>query len=365
MNKYLRKFLSDWKGYFSAWYRLSRRFLMASFFRFESAKDVLVGVLYRQRGRFARPFVHSGMMGISAAGIMLAPFIASNGPQIFASQTPTPAPLVLSASTQVEPDATTISDKPRDRIVKYTVVSGDTFSSIAKQFGVSIDTVLNQNDLSEDDILKPGQTLDILPVTGVAVTVGRGDTVYSIAKKYKANAQAIVDFPFNSFTNDETFDLAVGQVLIVPDGVPPAAPPIIAPLLPIAQFSPSVGIVPGSGKFIWPVAGVMTQRYSWYHRAIDVANPNFPSIFAADSGTVVVAGWVDNSGYGSRVMIDHGNGYVTLYAHMSKVNVKVGQHVSKGQQIGGEGSTGRSTGPHLHFEIRHNGVLEDPLLYLR
>ena len=100
---------------------------------------------------------------------------------------------------------------------------------------------------------------------------------------------------------------------------------------------------------------MISQGFSWYHKGIDIANPNYPPIVAADSGVVTVAGWVDNTGYGNRVMIDHGNGYITLYGHMSRVSVSVGQRVGKGQLIGYVGSTGRSTGPHVHFEIRNSG----------
>ena len=337
-----------------AWYRLVVRWLYKAFAAFEGGKDVLVGFLYRQRGRFAQPFVHAGMMGILAAGIMLAPVVARARP--FATADPTPLPMVLSASTQVEPGTTTISDKPRDRIWQYAVESGDTFSSIAQKFGISVDTILWQNNLTEDSLLHPGQSLDILPVTGVAHTVVRGDTIYSIAQKYKANPQAILDFPFNDIqqTYSGDFLLSVGQIVIVPDGVVPEAQPIVQPLLPVAQFTPSVGVTPGSGQFIWPVSGVISQRFSWYHRAIDIANPNYPPVYAADSGTIIAAGW-DNTGYGNKVMIDHGNGYITLYGHLSKIIVSVGQHVNRGQQIGIEGSTGRSTGPHVHFEIRTTG----------
>jgi murein DD-endopeptidase MepM/ murein hydrolase activator NlpD len=358
-------FLGEWKAFLGLWCRVIGKWGYAAFSGFEGAKDILVGFLYRQRGRFTGPFVHSGMMGIMAVGVMLAPFIASSYPAILASGEPTPMPVVLSASTQTEPDATIFSDKPRDRIYKYTVDSGDTLSTIGQKFGISVDTILWQNDLKEDSILRPGQTLDILPVTGVAHTVGRGDTIYSIAKKYKANTQAMVDFPFNTFADDETFALNVGQTLIVPDGVEPQAPALVAPMLPIAEFKAQVGVAPGSGQFIWPVAGVISQRFAWYHKGIDIANPNFPPVAAADSGTVIVAGWTDNAGYGNRVVIDHGNGYQTLYGHLSKISVGVGQRVNKGQVIGNVGSTGRSTGPHLHFEIRSSGGFKNPLGYLK
>lgn len=365
MKRRLKILLLDWKLFFTLWFGLLKRWGYAVFVRFESAKDVLVSFLYRQRGRFARPFVHTGMMGISAAGVMLAPFIATNYPTLLEKSGPTPAPIVLSATTQAEPDVTIESKKPRDKIYKYTVEEGDTFSKISQRFEISVDTLLWQNHLREKDTLRPGQILEILPVTGIAHTVQRGDTIYSVAKKYKANAQAIVDFPFNEFANDEEFTLTVGQLLIVPDGVQPEAPALVGPLLPIAQFAPQVGIVPGTGQFIWPAAGVISQRFSWYHKGIDIANPNYPPIIAADSGTVIVAGWPDNAGYGNRVIIDHGNGYQTLYGHMSRIVVGVGQSVSKGQVIGNVGSTGRSTGPHVHFEIRRGGGFENPLLYLR
>ena len=120
-----------------------------------------------------------------------------------------------------------------------------------------------------------------------------------------------------------------------------------------------------TGNFVWPAAGRITQGYKFYHKAIDIANGGGGNILAADSGTVIVAGWMDNAGYGNRIIIDHGNGYLTLYAHLSLVQVKVGQTVNPGDVIGQMGSTGRSTGTHLHFEIRKGGVLESPLNYLK
>ncbi|KKT77560.1 MAG: Lipoprotein [Candidatus Nomurabacteria bacterium GW2011_GWA1_46_11] len=351
----LRDIVKDFVSFLIVWYRLIAKISYAIFTRFESVKDLLVGFLYRQRGRFAKPFVHTSMMGLSAAGVMLAPVVASNHPNFFQDAQQAQTPIILLASTQVEPESTDLTQKVRDKILKYTVEPGDTLSSISKKFDISVDTILWQNDLTERSTIRPGQSLEILPVSGIAHKVGRGDTIYSIAKKYKANAQAMVDFPFNTFSDDETFGLTVGQILIVPDGVEPAAPAVIAPIAPSGQFTPRVGTNPGTGKFIWPTAGVISQGFSWYHKGIDIANPNYPPIVAADSGVVTVAGWVDNTGYGNRVMIDHGNGYITLYGHMSRVSVSVGQRVGKGQLIGYVGSTGRSTGPHVHFEIRNSG----------
>jgi len=194
--------------------------------------------------------------------------------------------------------------------------------------------------------------LDIPPVTGVVHTVKSGETIYSIAKKYRSDAQSIVDYPFNSFTNDETFALAIGQKLVVPDGVMPQAKPW-SPTSSLARvLTPDAGAVSATGSWIWPAAGRITQPFRPWHKAIDIANRSGGSILAADSGVVIVAGWPDNYGYGNRVMIDHGNGYRTLYAHMSRISVRVGQSVKRGDKLGDMGSTGRSTGTHLHFEIR-------------
>jgi murein DD-endopeptidase MepM/ murein hydrolase activator NlpD len=195
--------------------------------------------------------------------------------------------------------------------------------------------------------------------------VKKGETVYSIAKKYEANPQGMVDYPFNSFTNDETFALAVGQSLMVPDGVMPKAVPV-SPRTSLARtLTPDAGAVSATGRFVWPAAGGISQGYRWYHRAIDIANKGGGPILAADGGRVTVVGWPDGGGYGNRVVIDHGNGYSTLYAHLSKVSVASGQSVNAGDVVGMMGSTGRSTGVHLHFEIRANGALQNPLNYLK
>jgi murein DD-endopeptidase MepM/ murein hydrolase activator NlpD len=255
-------------------------------------------------------------------------------------------------------------------LVEYEVQPGDTVSTIADKFGISQDSVLWANDMEKSSTLKVGQVLRILPVTGVVHTVKKGETIYSIAKKYglegEAAAQGIVNYPFNTFMDDEKFTLAVGQTLIVPDGIMPDKEPV-APQAAIARIlTPDAGAVSATGQFVWPAQGTLSQGYKFYHKALDIANHNGGPILAADSGTVIVAGWPDNSGYGNRVMVDHGNGFVTLYGHMSKIRVQVGQTVRRGDVIGDMGSTGRSTGTHLHFEIRRKaGGLENPANYLK
>jgi len=326
---------------------------------FEAGKDVVVDGLTAKRGRYTRPFLHTGMTGLFLVGLMLTPLLSR------AVNSQGESGEVLGTGGVIAFDTTTaVSVKPRDGVVTYIVESGDTVSSIAKKFDVSIDTLRWQNDLASIDAIKPGQTIEIPPVTGMVHKVKRGETVYSVAKKYDVDPQQIINWPFNTYSNDETFALAAGQVLVVPDGVKPAEV-LWDPKRYVAQRTPDAGAVSAVGQFIWPVSGSISQRYVWYHRGLDIANKSQPPILAADSGRVIVAGWPDSAGYGNRVMIDHGNGLTTLYAHMSSISVAVGQTVNRGDVIGNVGSTGRSTGPHLHFEIRRGGEFLDPLLFLK
>jgi len=363
MEKNLEIFLETWEEIKTFLLELTNflfKSLHISFLKIEERKGIVVTALYRKRGKLSRTLSHSGMAAIAAFGVMLAPLIAQELPG--KSVNPweiSAAPSVLSASTDDPGIDTQISSKVRDSIIDYQVQSGDTVTSVANKFGVSADTIRWQNNLTKDTI-KVGQTIKILPVTGVAHTVAKGDTVYSIAKKYDAEAQAIVDFPFNTFTNDETFELAIGQTVIIPEGVMPS----VQVTARARQLTPNAGAVTASGQFVWPTMGIITQRFSWYHPGIDIANPSGPSDVAADSGRVIYAGW-DSSGYGNMVFIDHGNGFKTRYGHLSQIMVISGQTVSKGQTIGRMGNTGHSTGTHTHFEIYLNGVRVNPLNYLK
>ncbi len=331
---------------------------------FEAVKKVIVALLINKRGRYVRSFAHTTLVGVMMVSLVLAPFVTSSLRDQASAVDVNTENMILDI-TQLEGEEidpyTYVSEKPRSTIMVYTVKSGDTLSTIAEKFGISIDTIKWENNLKTDKI-KPGQKLRILPVTGVSHRVKKGETIYSIAKKYKTSPQAIVDFPFNYFKDEENFTLEVGQLLIVPDGIKPEEKPrrrrVIDRLKSVIKES--------IGKFLWPVGGRITQRYHWYHRAIDIANPAGPGIKAAAAGRVVYAGWTKNKGgYGLHVIIDHGDGYVTLYAHMRKLYVKTGQKVSKGQVIGLMGSTGRSTGTHVHFEIRKNGRRLNPLKFYK
>jgi len=335
------------------------------FLQFEERKGIFVSFLYRKRGKMAKRFVHSGMAGLAALGVIIAPSVAQEFPGRSIDPWSVPSPsAILSSYTQDPNTSTIVSDKVRDKIMEYKVNEGDTLSKIAEKFDISVDTIIWQNDLPGRNAIKVGQALEILPVTGISHVVKKGDTVYSIAKKYDSSPQAVVDFPYNVFTNDETFELAIGQTVIVPDGVKPAQLPSQA-VARIKQTTPNAGTVVASGNFVWPTNGVITQGFFWYHKGIDIANVSLPAVLAADSGRVVVAGWPDNAGYGNRVVIDHGNGFKTLYGHLSKVYVVSGQTVNRGSAIGQMGSTGRSTGTHLHFEVIQNGVYLNPRNVLR
>ncbi|KKU90731.1 hypothetical protein A3H89_01960 [Candidatus Amesbacteria bacterium RIFCSPLOWO2_02_FULL_48_11] len=356
--------MEELKEFGKAWYGFLFRRLYRAFSRFERIKRWVAGSLYRQRGRFARPFVHSAMGGLVAMSVVLAPVLANSLPGVGRGEN-----LEQSAELEImqvgETDTTTqVSEKVRDKVMEYEVQGGDTASGIAEKFGVSVDTIRWENNLTSVNQIKPGQKLRILPVTGVRHKVGRGETVYSIAKKYNTNPQGIVDFPFNTFADNETFALAVGQELVIPDGVKPAEV-LWSPVKSTAQLTPNAGAVSALGRFVWPIGGKITQGYRFYHRGLDIATAFGTPVVAADAGRVIVAGWPDSSGYGIRVEIDHGNGFVTLYGHLSKTLVSVGQTVNRGDKIGLEGSTGRSTGPHLHFEIIKGGVRLSPLDFLK
>lgn len=361
--------LNSIKGEFKSVANFSKEFsaylyktLKLSFFKFEYIKKVFVTILYRQRGKNAYRLVHSGMAVLAFLGVMLAPVIANEFPgrTVNPWELPTPSSTVY-ASTLDGDTQTLVSQKVRDKILEYTVMPGDTVSSIAEKFGVSVDTILWQNDLGTKDSIKPGQKLEILPVTGISHKVVKGDTVYSIAKKYDTSPQGVVDFPYNTFVNDETFELAIGQVVVVPDGVKPRAAQSAPRIL---KLTPNAGTVVASGIFVWPTTGSISQNFAWYHQGVDIANRAAPDVLAADAGTVSVPGFMAG-GYGNYIIIDHGNGYRTLYGHLSRIYVSPGQTVQRGNVIGKMGSTGRSTGTHLHFEVYHNGVRLNPLSVLR
>jgi murein DD-endopeptidase MepM/ murein hydrolase activator NlpD len=253
---------------------------------------------------------------------------------------------------------TIIPERPREDVVEYTVVAGDTLYGIAKKFKLNAETIMFSNGLEKNpDLLRLGQKLVILPQDGILHTVAAKETLEKIAKDYKVTADAILNYPLNKFDTANP-QIAVGQRIIVP-GAKKEIPQVAT----VYRGSAPKGAKTGTGRMIWPASGSLTQGYKPLHRALDLARGVGTPIKAADNGYVVVAGW-SNVGYGNYIVVDHGNGIQTLYAHLSRVFVRPGDVVTRGAVIGNMGSTGNSTGPHLHFEVIKRGVRVNPRSFL-
>jgi len=255
---------------------------------------------------------------------------------------------------------TIIPDRTKLEIKTYVVEFGDTISDIAIRFGLAPETIMWSNPALGDnpDLLRVGQELFILPVDGVYHQVGGDDTIDGIASTYKVDPQVIINYELNEL-DPENPVIQPGQWLVVPGGTKPYVPRTVT------AYSGEVpdGAAQGSGIFGWPTSGTITQGYWGAHPGLDIAGWLGAPIAAADSGHVVAAGW-DDTGYGYFVVVDHGNGFQTLYAHLQAYYVDAGVDVGKGEIIAEMGSTGNSTGPHLHFEIRQGTVQRNPYGFL-
>ncbi len=224
----------------------------------------------------------------------------------------------------------------------YTVRSGDTLSHIAEMYGVTANTILWANDLPRATAIREGQTLIILPVAGVQHTIKKGDTLSAIAKKYQGEVEEIMTY--NQLSSND--DLVVGEEIVIPNGTVTIAAPV--------RVSGSVATQgSGGGWLTHPIPGAIKTQSIHGYNAVDFAASVGTSVRAAGAGEVMVSrnsGW--NGGYGQYIVVRHSNGAQTLYAHLSRNDVGVGAYVTQGQVIGVTGNTGRSTGPHLHFEVR-------------
>lgn len=278
--------------------------------------------------------------------------------------------LVRNGESLVAPDilntgqnATVVSG--RQSVIEYTVKAGDNISSIARRFGISVNTVLWANNLSALSTIKQGAVLKILPQSGVLHKVVRGDTIQSIANKYKISGESII----NANSLSAAGYLQVGQNLIIPGGqkitTATAGGNSYNAISIIKNIVKPTAAKPSSARMQWPTQGYrITQYYSARHTGLDVANKTGTPLYAADDGVVEKASW-STGGYGNMILVNHGGGLQTRYAHASKIYVRSGQTVSRGEVIGLMGSTGRSTGPHLHFEVILNGRRLNPLNYIR
>jgi len=255
----------------------------------------------------------------------------------------------------------TIGDRSTaNEIFAYEVEPGDTLSSIAERFGIKKETLTMENDLWSANRLRSGMIINILPVDGISHLVKDSDTLNKIAKKYEIEKEVIT----TQNQLEEGEDLLTGTALIIP-GAKKSQPVYVASGAPsnIASYNYTG---PSTGRLIWPTlakSGV-TQGFRAGHYAIDIANRAKGPIFAATGGKVIKAAYGWNGGYGNVVIVDHGNGMQTLYAHNEKLYVTAGQYVEQGQTIAWMGNTGRvygATGIHLHFEVRINGVKYNPM----
>lgn len=256
----------------------------------------------------------------------------------------------------------------------YAVVPGDTLAGIASSFGISPQTIMLENHIDEGSTIKPGQKLTILPTTGISHKVTDGETVESIAQKFKVNEDDILD------ANDLELavDVSAGDILVIPleQVNMPAKPKPATPRFvkdESNKIALKLALAPADflgnlTNFIWPTATrSITQGFSRKHTGIDISNSTKVAIYAAAAGFVEISGYQAN-GYGNTIVINHGNGVKTRYGHASELYVSAGDHVEQGQVIAKQGRTGRvrgATGIHLHFEVIKDGKRVNPLSYVR
>lgn len=277
---------------------------------------------------------------------------------------------------------TSIPSRPRMEVVQYTVQMGDTIFGIADKYNLKPTSILFANAILGDNpnLLAPGQVLNILPVDGTYYQwVGAGaESLVGIADYFGVEPEAILSYPGNhldpdAFADYESVSFDPGTWLIVPGGTRPftswTAPSQLVytnPDIRVWGVGVCTGITVvqvGYGTFVWPTVehwlSGTDYRPDVNHYAVDFAGSLGNAIYAVDAGTVIYAGWNDY-GYGNMIMLDHGNGWQSLYAHLDSVLVGCAQNVGQGDLIGLMGSTGNSTGPHLHFELRYNGSYVNP-----
>ncbi len=277
---------------------------------------------------------------------------------------------------------TNIPSRPRQEVLKYKVVAGDTIFGIAEKFGLKPETILWANYyvlLDDPHALKEGQELNILPVDGTYHQWQQGEGLNGVASYYGVKPEDILAYPANNLDaatiGDPTHpNIKPGTWLVIPHGrrefISWSAPlgvtrqnPASARVLGPGACDPVSGGAIGYGNFIWPANKHYLSGFDYTpaanHYGIDIAGNLGEAVYATDAGVVVYAGW-NNYGYGNMIMIDHGNNFQSLYGHLSAINVGCGQSVGQGDVIGAIGSTGHSSGPHLHFEIRSLSSFVNP-----
>jgi len=296
-------------------------------------------------------------------------------------------PAVTISVTSVLPTSPPVSVSPTPAAVPaepvtVTVREGQSLWSLADEYGTSVEAIMEANDL-DGTLLRTGQRL-VIPAEGtlvqaqpvkkapaklkpgtrvVAIRLYEGQTLWDVSQAYGTTIEEIVDL--NGLSNADL--VRAGQQLRVPvRGMASVAPRRVTQALAESAASVASSAVALAQGFVWPARGRLTSRFGWrrwrHHDGIDIAAPYGSPVTAARDGVIVYSGWYH--AYGKAVIIDHGSGLQTLYGHNSKNLVRAGQRVTKGQLIAHVGSTGRSTGPHLHFEVRINGRPVNPIKYL-
>lgn len=283
---------------------------------------------------------------------------------------------------------TDIPSRPRSDVITYTVQTGDTLFAIADKFGLKPETILwgNQAVLGDNPHnLRPEQVLNILPTDGTYYKWSEGDGLNGVASFFGVTPEDIINWPGNRLDPETIGDwthpnIEHGTWLIIPGGqrefvswsAPPGGVtrdnPAVAKGFGAGACGTQVTGIMGGGTFIWPANNRFLSGFDYNpganHPGIDIDGELGQPVYAADNGVVVYAGWND-WGYGNVVIVDHGTGWNTLYAHLSAFNVSCGSSVYQGSLIGAIGSTGNSTGSHLHFEMLYNGTKVNPHDYLQ
>jgi len=365
------------------WERLSQAGLAEAALRFGTHTLLLALILTVAWAM--RQFYRLGQVDPTSSNAVLAAEPPTPTPTELPPQLPPFNSQNLAGITRLTMLHTTIPNRPRTDVKKYKVEKGDTIFGIAEKFGLKPETIVWGNQLTLGDNphnLRPDQELNILPVDGTYYQWQAGDGLNGVSKFFGVKPEDIITYPGNHLNPDEIGDYAhpnikPGTWLIVPGGrrefvtwsapaIPRDNPGVASVLGPGACGSVVDGAV-GAGLFIWPSNHHFLSGFDYSpsinHFGIDIDGETGDAVYAADNGVVVYAGW-NNWGYGYVVVINHGNGWQTLYAHLSAYNVGCGQSVFQGSVIGGIGSTGNSSGSHLHYEMMYNGTKVNPWDYL-
>ena len=335
----------------------------------------IVGVIW-----LVQAFYRQGALNANAAAA------TPDSAQIAVANPPSAAPAdsSLLGITRLAQIHTIVPSRPRQQIETYTVHEGDTVSGIADKYGLQPATIFAANfDVLQDDphSLRPNQTLRILPVDGVYWEWQGGIPFGQWAEYFKVKPEDIINYPPNNIdpasvgADYVNANVPTGKFLIVPNGVyqyhtPGGMPlgitrdtPASAQVAGPGSCPPISGGAVGTGTFVYPTDKHVLSGFDYStktnHLGIDLMGLEGANVYASDGGVVVYAGW-NNYGYGNMIMIDHGTGFQTLYAHLSQIFVECGNNVSQSQVIGAVGTTGNSSGPHLHFEVRTATVVISP-----